>query len=443
MPTPLGNRVSYGQLEWLWTNAGGPAHMAPIMAAIAEAESRGYPGARNPSGASGLWQILGAPRGMPANSNWFDPEVNARAAVLKWQQQGLGAWTTYTSGVYKKFLQFGVNPQPVAGGALTSYRNPLRNLRGLVAERIDMGVDFRATSGPIYPLGPGVITAAGHAWSGAVGAPYPGTWITERITAGPLKGRSVYVAEDIFNIRVRPGQRVTTGTVLGDVRGGIETGFAAPGPSGLAGETAAAAAGQAAPGGDPGARPTAYGVAYSDILHQTGAPAGVGPASGGTGTLPTWLTDIIHAISPISNVGGAAGGIAGALGSIGSAIQGLTDWLGGLDTAITWLINPANQIRIIAGIAGGVLMLGGTWTLSHTGQQIPTPLGSVAMPSMTLPIGILEVGAGGVLLFIAFHNLDIQAGPGQWFGATLSALRTQAQGASAPAMVGGSSGVGG
>ena len=105
MPTPLGNRVSYGQLEWLWTNAGGPAHMAPIMAAIAEAESRGYPGARNPSGASGLWQILGAPRGMPANSNWFHPEVNARAAVLKWQQQGLGAWTTYTSGVYKKFLQ--------------------------------------------------------------------------------------------------------------------------------------------------------------------------------------------------------------------------------------------------------------------------------------------------------------------------------------------------
>src|SRR5215472_5551008 len=426
MPTPLGNRVSYGQLEWLWTNAGGPAHMAPIMAAIAEAESRGYPGARNPSGASGLWQILGAPKGMPANSNWFDPEVNARAAVLKWQQQGLGAWTTYTSGVYKKFLQFGVNPQPVAGGALTSYRNPLRNLRGLVAERIDMGVDFRATSGPIYPLGPGVITAAGHAWSGAVGAPYPGTWITERITAGPLKGRSVYVAEDIFNIRVRPGQRVTTGTVLGDVRGGIETGFAAPGAAGIGGETAAAAAGQAATGGDPGAFPTAYGVAYSDILHATGAPAGVGPTTGGTGTLPTWLRDLLGGISPITNLL-PGGGIAGALGGIEGAVQGIADWLNGLNTAITWLLDPANWVRIIAGVAGGVLVLGGTWALSHTGQQIPTPAGPISVPSMTLPIGILEVGAGGVLLFVAFHNLQAAN-----FTELLGQLRTRAQTGSSP-----------
>ena len=52
---------SYGQLERLWTEAGGASRMAALMAAIAEAESSGNSQAHNPSGASGLWQILGLP----------------------------------------------------------------------------------------------------------------------------------------------------------------------------------------------------------------------------------------------------------------------------------------------------------------------------------------------------------------------------------------------
>ena len=101
----------YSQLEGLWKQAGGPASMAGLMAAIAEAESGGRSTAQNPSGASGLWQILG----VPFPGNVFDPLTNARMAVAKWRSQGLGAWATYTSGAYKQFLHGGAGG---AGGAL-------------------------------------------------------------------------------------------------------------------------------------------------------------------------------------------------------------------------------------------------------------------------------------------------------------------------------------
>ncbi len=42
----------YAQLEGLWEDAGGSKALAPIMAAIAMAESGGDSGARNPSGAT-------------------------------------------------------------------------------------------------------------------------------------------------------------------------------------------------------------------------------------------------------------------------------------------------------------------------------------------------------------------------------------------------------
>jgi hypothetical protein len=92
---------TYSQLEGLWEQAGGSATLAPTMAAIALAESGGNSAARNPSGASGLWQILG----LPFAGNVFDPLTNAKMAVAKYKSQGLGAWVTYTSGADRKFLQ--------------------------------------------------------------------------------------------------------------------------------------------------------------------------------------------------------------------------------------------------------------------------------------------------------------------------------------------------
>lgn len=67
--------------------------MAHTMAIIATAES-GVPGrygnqyARNPSGASGLWQILG----QEVPGDIFNALINAKNAVWKLRHQGLGAW---------------------------------------------------------------------------------------------------------------------------------------------------------------------------------------------------------------------------------------------------------------------------------------------------------------------------------------------------------------
>ena len=110
---------SYGELETLWINAGGPKALAPLMAAIAEAESSGNPNAYNPSGATGLWQILGAVNPSDQGS-LTNPQVNAHEAVLKYQSQGLDAWTTYTSGAYQQFYQGGTPASALPQGGGTS-----------------------------------------------------------------------------------------------------------------------------------------------------------------------------------------------------------------------------------------------------------------------------------------------------------------------------------
>jgi hypothetical protein len=107
---------SYAQLERLWINAGGSKSLAPVMAAIAMAESSGNSTAYNPSGATGLWQILGAVN--PSDqSKLTNPQVNAHEAVLKYRDQGLSAWETYTNGAYKQFLKGNVPPSAKVTGS--------------------------------------------------------------------------------------------------------------------------------------------------------------------------------------------------------------------------------------------------------------------------------------------------------------------------------------
>lgn len=93
---------SFAQLEGLWIQAGGSRALAPVMAAIALAESRGNPDATGKAaGEKGLWQINPKVWGSLAT---YDPLGNARAAVHVEASQGLSAWTTYTSGAYRKYL---------------------------------------------------------------------------------------------------------------------------------------------------------------------------------------------------------------------------------------------------------------------------------------------------------------------------------------------------
>ena len=107
--------LSYAQLEGLWIRNGGDRNLAPLMAAIAEAESSGRTDNVNPSdnggtqSSFGLWQISTGTH-TPPDPNWNDPDVNARLAIGKLRSQGLTAWGTYTSGAYKRYLNSSTTP---------------------------------------------------------------------------------------------------------------------------------------------------------------------------------------------------------------------------------------------------------------------------------------------------------------------------------------------
>lgn len=83
-PPSSAGRYSFAGLERLWVSAGGPAWAQSSAASVAECESGGNPRAYNPSGASGLWQILGQVTG----GYVFDPMVNAENAVAKFEASG-------------------------------------------------------------------------------------------------------------------------------------------------------------------------------------------------------------------------------------------------------------------------------------------------------------------------------------------------------------------
>lgn len=94
-------------LAQLWVEAGGNPSVANTMAAIAMAESSGNTQAidhdANGSTDYGLWQINSV-HGYNPTLLLSNPLYNAKAAVAVYNSSGLGAWTTYTSGAYEKYL---------------------------------------------------------------------------------------------------------------------------------------------------------------------------------------------------------------------------------------------------------------------------------------------------------------------------------------------------
>ncbi len=185
---------------------------------------------------------------------------------------GVAAWPATWAG-RPQIVSAAVADRP--GG---SYRDPLRGVSGLVAERIDDGVDFAGT-GPVFALGDAVVTGAAgdnFGWPG-------GGWITYRLTSGPGAGLMVYVAEDIIPAVVA-GQRVSAATVLGtmfDGGDGIETGWAQP--SGLSAESELPQAGAI---GGLGPFPTRIGVNFDELLQSLGVPGAPNRAQPPHGLLP-------------------------------------------------------------------------------------------------------------------------------------------------------------
>jgi len=159
-----------------------------------------------------------------------------------------------------------------------TYENPLRSIGGLVAQRIDQGVDFQGF-GPLYAVGDGVVLSTYNAgWPG-------GTYISYRLTDGPAAGLVAYAAEDIYP-RVQIGQAVNAQTVIGEMyegSAGIETGWAEPSGDGV---TMASEYGQFG-----GSNSTAFGFNFSQFLGSLGADGGIMQNSSPSGSLPSgWPT---------------------------------------------------------------------------------------------------------------------------------------------------------
>lgn len=120
---------TYAQMMQLWIQAGGPKALAPIAAAIGEAESGGNSDALNPNdnggtqSSFGIWQISNGTH-TPPSPSWANPAVNAQLAVGKWKGAPNGGnnftpWGTYDSGAYKAFLSPGTTPDPSVPGSPT------------------------------------------------------------------------------------------------------------------------------------------------------------------------------------------------------------------------------------------------------------------------------------------------------------------------------------
>ncbi len=170
-------------------------------------------------------------------------------------------------------------PRHQASGAAASvYLNPLRDVSGLIPERIDMGVDFGG-SGPVYALGNAVVidaTADSPGWPG-------GGWITYRLTDGPDAGLTVYVAEDVTPT-VQAGEQVTADTVIADMYNGgdgIETGWAQQ--NGESAESQLPVAGGISGGGP---FPTEVGLNFEELLQLLGVPAALNRYQAPYGLLP-------------------------------------------------------------------------------------------------------------------------------------------------------------
>ncbi len=160
-----------------------------------------------------------------------------------------------------------------AAGSTTGYQNPLRDITGLGAARIDQGVDYTG-DGPIYAIGNGTVdyVNTGSGWPGENGS--AGTFLSYILNDGSAAGKRVYVAENCTDVKVHVGQTVDSSTVLctlHNVFPYLETGW---GDQTVKPPVDLAAA-YVAYGAVPDGTATAYGKNFSDLLKSLGAPAGI------------------------------------------------------------------------------------------------------------------------------------------------------------------------
>ena len=350
---------SFAQLEDLWLGAGGRRDLAPTMAAIGLAESRGENIRQRgqPYGRTGwgIWQItpgdsepaIGVDRAL------LDPRVNARAAVAKEEQQGLGAWSTYGSGAYRSFMPRGrgtrtsAPPAPNGRSGDDFVRNAARyegtpyvwggaspkgfDCSGLVEYVLsNMGLrNVPRTSEAQYAwtqrVGPDELQAGDLVFLNFPGEVSPGHVMIyaggNQVIQAPSRGQ--LVQESSFNPK-KPGSNEWGATVVGYGR--------VPGLN-YAGEPAG-----------PLSPPV--------VLPGQGNVPGQGNANSrpGTGDGGGWLGDAWGGFEGAVSAG--AGDVGGLFGDVTGLISGPLDFL----KAALWLVNPLNWLRAFEAIVGVALI---------------------------------------------------------------------------------------
>lgn len=134
--------------------AGWPRDQWATGAAVAMAESSDKDDALNPSGASGLFQILRSAhpdlfKALPSPDAWKDPVINAGMALKVWKGRGskwdTGGWTTYGGTRYQQAL-------PAATAAASHVAQQLEQAGSQDAQRQYLGNTLRPVSPEIDAL---------------------------------------------------------------------------------------------------------------------------------------------------------------------------------------------------------------------------------------------------------------------------------------------------
>lgn len=229
---------------------------------------------------------------------------------------------------------------------MSGYVNPLSKISGLIAERVDQGVDFSG-SGPILAIGDAkILETGGSGWPG-------GPYMSYQLLNGPDAGRTVYVAENI-RPTVKVGQTVKAGDTIATMFNagtGIEMGWADSGGASPLSQTAAAGS---ITGANLPAGGTAVGRDFENLLRSLGVPAANNLSAKSGGTLPKGMGATAPPTTAAASVG--SGGLGGLL-SIPSEITNFFSEADLFVKALMWIAQPSSWVRIGAFIAGVALFL--------------------------------------------------------------------------------------
>lgn len=135
--------LSMAQMEAYARGAGFAGNDVIIAGAVGMAESSGRTDAINFVPCVGIWQINVRAHPEYTIDQMKDPGNNARAAYAVFKSQGWRAWSTYTSGAYKRYL---ASATKASGSSATAGIGDLGGAPNPVAVGTNLGTIIKAVN---------------------------------------------------------------------------------------------------------------------------------------------------------------------------------------------------------------------------------------------------------------------------------------------------------